>query len=43
MTNSLFSYLLADNQLICRLRWFPKLAVGSNLLANEKTDTEYNV
>ena len=28
-TNSLFSCLLADNQLICRLCWFPKLAVGS--------------
>ena len=30
-TNSLFSCLLADNQLICRLCWFPKLAVGSPL------------
>ena len=30
-TNSLFSCLLADKQLICRLRWFPKLAVGLSL------------
>ena len=27
-TNRLVSYLLEDNQPICRLRWFPKCAVG---------------
>ena len=28
--------VISDNYLICRLRWFPKLAV--RLLTNEKTD-----
>ena len=34
---------LSDNQLICKLHQFPKLTINCRLLANEKTDSEYNV
>ena len=34
---------LSDNHLICKFHRFPKLTTNCRLLANEKTDSEYNV
>ena len=41
-TYRLVNYLLADNQLICRLCWFPKLAVGSQPMRRQIVSTMCN-
>ena len=42
VTPELVNYLLADNWLICRLRWFPKLAAGSQPIRRQIMSTMYD-
>ena len=42
VTSELVNYLLADNWLICRLRWFPKLAAGSQPIRRRIMRTMYD-